>query len=128
MQERYSRQREAILSYLKSTKIHPSAETVYLQIKKDIPNISLGTVYRNLAWLRESGDIIQISMPEGAERYDGETRQHHHIMCTSCGRVDDIFEDLIPLLDYKAGVLSGYTSVGHNLHFNGLCPDCAGKS
>ena len=68
---KYSRQRESIKNYLATTKEHPTADTVYLQMKKEFPNISLGTVYRNLNLLTEIGEAIKIPTPNGGDRVDG---------------------------------------------------------
>ena len=82
---KYSRQREAIKHYLASTKEHPTADTVYLHVKEDFPNISLGTVYRNLNLLTDIGEAIKIPTPDGGDRFDGNVIPHNHFLCTSCG-------------------------------------------
>ena len=73
---KYSRQREAIKHYLASTKEHPTADTVYMHVKKEFPNISLGTVYRNLNLLTDIGEAIKISTPDGGDRFDGTVQPH----------------------------------------------------
>ena len=93
---KYSRQREAIKHYLASTKEHPTADTVYLHVKEDFPNISLGTVYRNLNLLTDIGEAIKIPTPDGGDRFDGNVIPHNHFLCTSCGRLLD------PELDMKS--------------------------
>ena len=75
---KYSRQREAIKDYLSSVTTHPTADTVYLNVKQEFPNISLGTVYRNLNLLAEIDDAIKISTPNGGDRFDGRTMPHYH--------------------------------------------------
>ena len=87
---KYSRQRESIKRYLASTREHPTADTVYTEVKKDFPNISLGTVYRNLNLLTELGEAIKISTPDGGDRFDGITEPHCHFFCKECGSVLDI--------------------------------------
>ena len=79
---KYSRQRESIKDYLNSTTEHPTADTVYLNVRKEFPNISLGTVYRNLNLLAEIGDAIKIPTPNGGDRFDGRTIPHYHFCCT----------------------------------------------
>ena len=86
---KYSRQREAILQFLMTRKDHPTADAVYANIRKEFPNISLGTVYRNLSLLTELGEIIKIPT-EGADRFDARVAPHNHFICKSCGRVMDI--------------------------------------
>ena len=86
----YSRQREAILNVLRSTNSHPTAAWIYEQVREKIPNISLGTVYRNLAALSESGDILSISVGDGQEHYDGDNSAHIHLHCKTCGSIADL--------------------------------------
>ena len=89
---RYSRQREAILLNLRSRCDHPDADEVYTSVREVYPNISLGTVYRNLRQLNECGEIICFSDGK-RERFDGDTRLHYHFICTACNTVFDIFSD-----------------------------------
>lgn len=91
--ERITNQKRIILEYLKSVKTHPSAEMVYLAVKKKLPQISLGTVYRVLNNLKEKGEIIEI--PYGIRRYDGDTSSHGHFFCEKCGKIFDVFENLV---------------------------------
>lgn len=101
----YSKQREAILQVLKDSKAHPTANQVYEEVRKIIPNISLGTVYRNLSELGGSGDILCLHVADGPERYDGDISPHLHLHCRSCGRVDDvpIREDIISAMAQDKG-------------------------
>ena len=85
----YSRQREAILEVLRSTDIHPTASWIYTKVKERIPNISLGTVYRNLAALSEAGEILNFSVGDLSERYDGNANPHLHLYCRCCGSITD---------------------------------------
>lgn len=85
----YSRQREAILTVLRSTNTHPTANWVYEKVREIIPNISLGTVYRNLAALSDSGDILSITVGDGFEHYDADNSAHVHLHCRSCGEIVD---------------------------------------
>ena len=87
---KYSRQREAIKSFLMTRKDHPTADVVYHSLRADFPNISLGTVYRNLSLLEEIDEIIKISTGVGPDHYDYNTAPHYHFICRSCGRVMDI--------------------------------------
>ena len=124
MIQRYSKQRETILQYLRSVTCHPTAETVYLQVRKEIPNISLGTVYRNLNQLAEEGTILRLTANNGADYYDGFIQPHLHILCTRCGKIDDIMESLGESLDHLAKEATNYTALSHSLHFYGICPEC----
>ena len=71
---KYSRQRESIKNYLASTTEHPTADTVYMHVKEEFPNISLGTVYRNLNLLTDLGEAVKITTPDGGDRFDGDVR------------------------------------------------------
>ena len=121
---KYSRQREFIRNYLNTHRTHPTAETVYLDMKQEFPNISLGTVYRNLRCLTDLGEILRISSDSGPDRYDGCTAPHYHFTCTKCGRLSDI--DINPKirLDEMAEESFAGTITGHSAHFFGLCPEC----
>ena len=92
---KHSKQRDAILANLRSRYDHPNAEMIFATIREEIPNISLGTVYRNLALLTEMGEILKIGASEdGKERYDGHTHPHSHLFCENCKEVYDIGEIL----------------------------------
>jgi Fur family transcriptional regulator, ferric uptake regulator len=122
-------QRRIILDEIEKTVHHPSASDIYENVKKRLPHISLGTVYRNLEILSSKGMIKRLSMPTGQKRFDAEMGEHHHIRCTSCGRVEDLpqqadenIEDLVA----RVGDTSGYKSMGFSVDFFGICPDCSG--
>lgn len=100
----YSRQREDLLSILKNSKSHPTAEELYNSIKEKIPSVSRGTVYRNLKDLVDEGYIIKISMADGADRYDYIHKKHNHIICKYCGMVKD-FEYDFDLKNVKLSVI-----------------------
>ena len=85
----FSRQREEIIKVLRSTDTHPTAAWVYSRVKEVIPNISLGTVYRNLAALSESGEILSLSVGDGFEHFDGNPAPHAHLHCRRCGKIAD---------------------------------------
>ena len=87
---KHSRQREAILAKIRSTTSHPTADWIYQEVKKEFPNISLGTVYRNLVLFREEGDIISVGNVNGQERFDGNTLPHGHFVCHNCAAVLDL--------------------------------------
>lgn len=118
---KYSRQREAIKHYLASTKEHPTADTVYLHVKEDFPNISLGTVYRNLNLLTDIGEAIKIPTPDGGDRFDGNVIPHNHFLCTSCGRLLDLELDMksIEEVNRLAGRISMESSLQVPLCFMG---------
>ena len=122
---KYSRQRESIKSFLATRTDHPTADTIYEELRKDFPNISLGTIYRNLALLEELGAVTKITSNNGADRYDAHTELHNHFICKKCQRVIDLEMDNIDHIKDVAserfdGAIDGYVA-----HFYGLCEDCA---
>ena len=123
---KYSRQRESILQYLSATHSHPTADMVYMHVKEEFPNISLGTVYRNLNLLADIGEIIKIPTPDGGDRFDGRTDSHYHVICRDCGNVfdlelDDSFDQFI---DKTAGEKFDGVIESLNILFYGKCAEC----
>lgn len=124
---KYSRQREAIKEYLSGTKEHPTADTVYMHIKQIYPNISLGTVYRNLNLLAEKGEILKLNCQDGCDRFDGNPKPHYHFLCRGCGRVFDIEMDSIDHINVIAGANFKGKVEGHVTFFYGMCTECNTK-
>ena len=124
--KRYSRQRESILDYLSNTLEHPTANMIYDKVRESIPNISLGTVYRNLATLVEEGDVLKIDTGDNAERYDIRVKAHGHLICNKCGAVSDVFMEYEDKLDEIAEKVSGAEIKTHQLVFEGTCLKCLG--
>ena len=120
--KRYSRQRELIYAALKGTDQHPTAEMIYQWLKPENPNLSLGTVYRNLNLLADEGAIARMAFP--VERYDAETRPHPHFCCQACGSVYDLSLPYDKALDEQALLASGHDVTGHELIFYGTCARC----
>lgn len=123
---RYSKQREAIKNYLLSTKSHPTAEAVYEHIQTDFPNISLGTVYRNLNFLVEHGEAIRLNVGDEYDHFDGYVHPHNHFFCRNCHRVMDLQMDAIDHIDLIANAGFDGEIEGHTIYFTGLCPECKG--
>lgn len=121
---KYSRQRESIKEFLASRDDHPTADTVYENIRRVYPNISLGTVYRNLSLLASIGEIIKIPTPEGADRFDARTEPHNHFICRKCNRVIDLKMDNIDYIKEIAASNFKGSIESHTTHFFGLCEDC----
>lgn len=105
-------------------KTHPTANEVYEMLRKRLPNISLGTVYRNLEILSENGMIQKLELAGTQKRFDGMNDFHYHARCVACGRVDDVALDLMPMIDESAMRSTNYEIFSHRLEFIGLCPDC----
>lgn len=121
---KYSRQREAVLVYLRSTKSHPTAEQVYQKIREEFPKISLGTVYRNLNLLADCGEILRLNCGDGVEHFDATTTSHNHFICRRCRQVIDLEADWDFELDTKMdGEFPGKIE-GHEIYFYGICKKC----
>lgn len=122
MVQRNTKQKTGIMNFLISRKDHPTAETVYTELKKTFPNISLGTVYRNLNTLSQSGEILKLRFDDGLDHFDATTEDHHHFICRQCGAVQDVFnvDDSIRILP---GAYDGEVT-GHFVYFYGFCPEC----
>ncbi|AEJ18916.1 ferric uptake regulator, Fur family [Gracilinema caldarium DSM 7334] len=123
-----SRQRERILSLLHSTKSHPTAAWIYESLKPEMPDLSLGTVYRNLKILEIQGKLQVLHSGSGFDRFDGDTKPHYHLICTQCGAVEDVDLPVQAELEQKAKDLLGQRISGHRLDFFGLCDHCFRKS
>lgn len=121
---KYSRQRECILKNLQSRRDHPTADMVYESVQVEEPNISLGTVYRNLAFLAENGQILKISTGIGPDHFDGFTEAHNHFVCRKCGRVLDL--DYVADEKIIADASKNFNGEikGYDLQFYGTCEDC----
>lgn len=122
---RYSKKRVAILNALKSTTCHPSAEWLYQTLKPQHPDLSLGTVYRNLTLFREQGVIQSIGVINGQELFDATTSPHSHFVCNCCGRVFDLHD--LPLdesVDQLIEEQYGLSVSRHELTVYGTCQDC----
>lgn len=123
----YSKQRETIQNFLNTRTDHPTAETIYAEVRKEMPNISMGTVYRNLALLEKLGLIKKLSVNNEPDHYDGSVAPHQHFICSSCGCVDDIFLADTGFLERDAAKLYAGDISGHDIFFYGTCPGCRNK-
>lgn len=120
---RYSRQREAIRSYVEGRHDHPTADSVYAAVREELPNISLGTVYRNLMQLVDAGELQVVNTGDSVSRFDPMTCEHAHFRCQKCGKVMDVkgpvLADLTALTKDSYGKINSYV-----LCFTGICNDC----
>ena len=121
---KFSRQRESIRNYVAGTKEHPTADIIYNNIKKEYPNISLGTVYRNLNLLVEQGEIQKLSCGDGIDHFDYNTSEHYHFICTECNKVLDLEMEPISHINVIAGANFDGVIEGNTTYFYGKCPDC----
>ena len=125
---RMTHQRQVILEEVRRVNTHPTADEVYEMVRKRLPRISLGTVYRNLETLSTLGLIQKIGPPSNLMRFDGKTDNHYHIRCVSCGRVEDApMIDSLDSVEKAIRSQSEYSILGHKLEFIGICPRCEEK-
>ena len=127
--KRMTKQRKKILDVLKDTDIHPTADWIYEQVKEDIPNISLGTIYRNLNVLSEMGEIMVLDYGSSYSRYDGNPKNHYHFKCLNCENIFDIDENIdiniAKKLNKKINNNTPHNVSYHRLEFYGTCPNCS---
>ncbi|MCQ2511448.1 MAG: transcriptional repressor [Lachnospiraceae bacterium] len=126
MVRKFSRQRESIKRNLLERRDHPTADMVFADIRKEYPNISLGTVYRNLSLLADDGEIQKLKVLNGADHFDGNQLPHHHFICKHCGGIQDV---ILPQLNFSPittelnGLIRG-TVTDCSITFTGTCEDC----
>ncbi len=121
---RLTTQRQIILEELAKVKSHPTASDLYDMVRKRLPRIGLGTVYRNLEIMADNGMILKLEVGGTQKRFDATTENHYHIRCSKCGKVDDIDIPVISDIIDAAAEASLYQIYGHNVEFTGLCPEC----
>ncbi len=124
MQKRLTIQRALVLEAVRKMKGHVTADEVYDSIAKSYPDISKGTVYRNLNLLSDMGEIRRVEMPSGADRYDHRCYEHYHAKCTRCGQIFDV--DMEFITDLGSGIKNthGFQFTGHDIMFKGICSEC----
>ncbi|MGF7185108.1 Fur family ferric uptake transcriptional regulator/Fur family peroxide stress response transcriptional regulator [Desulfitispora alkaliphila] len=121
---RMTKQKKIILEILRNTTCHPTADWIYEQAKKELPDISLGTVYRNLKLLSEVGEIAELNYGSTYRRFDGNAENHYHFACEECDNVYDIDLPLISKLDHKVEEAIGGKVNYHRIEFYGVCKNC----
>lgn len=121
---RNTKQKEAIFRILKETREHPTADSIYEAVRKVMPNISKGTVYRNLKVLRESRAISELRLKGTRSRFEVAQANHYHFRCGQCGKVMDVEAPVDRKLDQKVAVRTGLKIYGHQLEFRGVCLIC----
>lgn len=122
---RMTRQRKVILEELRKFMHHPSADEIYEVVRKRLPRISLGTVYRNLEVLSELGEVKKLEFGGTIKRFDGDPEDHYHIRCSLCDRVDNVPMPQLQDIEARINLETDYRIIGHRLEFFGLCPECA---
>jgi Fe2+ or Zn2+ uptake regulation protein len=124
MEKRNTIQKQLVLDAVVKLASHPTADDVYNQVVSMYPNISKGTVYRNLNSLAEDGQLRKISVPDSADRFDATTKPHYHIKCIKCESFYDIEIPYINDIDNRVKSITGYALEGHDIVFKGTCPLC----
>ena len=125
---RLTSQRQVILEELKKVKSHPTADEIYYMVRKRLPRIGLGTVYRNLDILAKLGIIRKLEVDSKQKRFDGDITPHYHIRCIKCNRVDDIFIKMDRGLEKSAASCCDYKILDHHAQFSGICSKCLPKT
>jgi Fur family ferric uptake transcriptional regulator len=121
-----TRQRKVILEEVrKDLDRHMTADEIYEEVRKRLPRISLGTVYRNLEILAELGEIQKLEMAGSIKRFDGNPQKHYHIRCLRCGRMDNAPVAPLQQVEDRLHGATVFTIIGHRLEFEGFCPECA---
>lgn len=123
-----TRQRRVILEVLKEMDSHPSADEIYHLVRRKLPRISLGTVYRNLETLSDLRKIQKLELGGAIKRFDWNTQKHYHIRCIDCGRVDDAPVAPLQKIENELYGSTVFTIIGHRLEFTGFCPKCTLKN
>ncbi|MDH7489237.1 MAG: transcriptional repressor [Anaerolineae bacterium] len=122
---RLTPQRIALIRVLTSSEDHPTAAQLYDRLRAQFPTMSLGTVYKTLDLLFEMGEVLEISVSDGAAHYDGRKPfPHPHLICIRCRKIRDAESSLAENMTLEITQTSGFRIVGHRLDFYGLCPDC----
>ena len=123
--EKYSRQKEAILMQLRSRCDHPTAEELFASLKKDMPGLSLATVYRNLTKLSQKGEIAKLGCKHSGDRFDANTNVHGHFLCECCGRLIDLDIPTTEHIGIESLSIKGVVH-SYDLIVNGICEYCVG--
>jgi Fur family ferric uptake transcriptional regulator len=120
-----TRQREVMLAELRRRRDHPTAAELYAVVRRRLPRISLGTVYRNLELFERHGAVRKLAGTGGQARYDGDLDPHHHVRCVRCGRLEDLPALTTGEPERSAAESVGYRILGVRLELTGLCRTCA---
>lgn len=121
---RKSIQRERIYEFIRSRMDHPTARSVYEALKKEMPSISLGNVYRNINILVEEGRVTRREFNDGIEHYDAIPGLHYHFICDTCKTVTDFPMQPLDIIMKKARGVSRHSISGHTIQFHGTCDKC----
>jgi Fur family peroxide stress response transcriptional regulator len=122
---RITPQRLAVVGALMDARNHPSAEDLFARVRETCPTTSLATVYKTLDTLKEIGEVLELEFRDGSNRYDGVRPQSHpHLVCTRCGKIEDVDLDGISALAAEVAASTKYEVRSHRVDFYGICADC----
>jgi len=121
---RQTKQREAVLKAIAGSSSHPTADMIYDEVRKAIPEISKGTVYRNLRVLQEMGQVLELTLDGHVSRYEAKQDSHYHFRCESCGRVSDLDIPVDEDMNRRVSAITGLKVARHQLEFCGICDEC----
>lgn len=128
MSLKHSKQRDSIKAFLSTRKDHPTADVVYRNVRESFPNISLGTVYRNLTLLANIGEIARIRVGDSVDHFDYDTSPHYHFICSECGCVIDLNMPMTEHLSKAAQENFKGEIEGQVTYFYGRCNNCLSKN
>lgn len=117
-------QRIAILKFLEGNTAHPTADDIYTEIRKKNPTVSFATVYNTVQALKERGELLEITIDPDRKHFDPNPEPHHHIICSKCRKIADIFVDYSEALKLPEEVLDKFSPMGNHVDFYGICKDC----
>ena len=124
---RITPQRHAVLEYLLTAKIHPTADEIYRALENKFPNMSVATVYNNLRILKELGLVRELTYGDDSSRFDSNTDEHYHIICDECGKIVDFHYPTLDEIESLAEKVSGFEISHHRMELYGKCHECAQK-
>ncbi|MCQ2508592.1 MAG: transcriptional repressor [Dorea sp.] len=124
MERRNTLQREIVLQAVRALHGHVTADQVFELVRKNHPSVSKGTVYRNLGILAEAGEIRKVEIPDGSDRFDFTLKEHYHVRCVKCGKVEDVDMDVIDDMFDRIHDTHGMQFLIYDILFKGICPDC----
>lgn len=124
---RMTQQRNIILEELRKARTHPTADEIYAKVRRRLPRISLGTVYRNLEILSRAGFVRTLELGGTRKRFDGCVEDHYHVRCLECDRVNDVSPVPLAGVEKNLARQSSFEIVGHRIEFIGICPECRKK-
>lgn len=121
---RMTSQRYAILEYLLTDEIHPTANEIYQHLKTDFPNMSIATIYNNLNFFKEAGILIELPFSDSSSRFDLSVSKHYHAICNKCGKVIDFNYPGLVEIEHAIENMTGFKVDGHQFNITGYCPIC----